>query len=99
MEELVCSTQTLMNTANQVVYEISTSTFPRRYAPNPCNVVFYWITENRRVEITTLAHSIWNLHEDDEREVVVYVTVDDCELEILFRILGNKCVFVTHTST
>jgi hypothetical protein len=40
------------------------------------------LDHNRRVEITTLAHSIWNLHDDDEREVTVYVTVDDWELEI-----------------
>jgi hypothetical protein len=88
-----------MSITTQIVYEISTSTFPRRYAPNPCSVAFYWITENRRVEITTLAHTLWGLHEDDEREVVLYVAVDDWELEILFRILGKRCVFVTHPST
>jgi hypothetical protein len=98
MEEAVCGTQALMATTSQVVYEISTSALPRRYCPNPCNVA-YWITENNRVEITTLAHAIWNQHEDDEREVVVYVTVDDWELEILFRILGKKCVFITHPFT
>jgi hypothetical protein len=88
-----------MNAANEVVYEISTSAFPRRHCPNPCSVAFYWITENRRVAITSLAHYIWNLHEDDDRDVIVYVTVDDWELEILFRILGSKCVLITHPTT
>jgi hypothetical protein len=88
-----------MNAANQVVYAISTSAFPRRYCPNPCSVAFYWITENRRVEITAFARCIWNLHEEDERGVIVYVTVDDWELEILFHILGSTCVFITHPTT
>jgi hypothetical protein len=93
MEGPVCGAQALMNAANQVVYEISTSAFPRRYFPNPCNVVFYWITENRRVEIIMLADYICNLHEEDQWEVIVYVTVDDWELEILFRSL------ITHPTT
>jgi hypothetical protein len=62
-------------------------------------VTFYWITENRHVEITALAHYIWNLHEEDERKVLVYVAVEDWELEILLRILGNKCVLITHPTT
>jgi hypothetical protein len=49
---------------------------------NPCNVAFYWITLNKRVEITICM-----------REGIVYVTVDDWELEILFRILSNKCLY------
>jgi hypothetical protein len=48
-----------------------------------------------REQACTLAQYIWNLHEEDERDVVVYVTVDDWELEILFRILGNKCAHLT----
>jgi hypothetical protein len=88
-----------MATSGPVTYEISTSTILRRYCPNPCNVAFYWITENNHVELTTLAHALWNLHEDDEQEVVIYVTIDDWELEILFRILGKRCMFITHPSS
>jgi hypothetical protein len=88
-----------MATTNTVSYEISTSQIPRRYSPTPFNVVFYWITENNRVELTTLAHALWNLHEDDEGEVVIYVTVDDWELEILYRILGKRCTFTTHPTS
>jgi hypothetical protein len=88
-----------MATSSPVRYEISTSTIPRRYCPNPYNVAFYWITENNRVELTTLAHALWTLHEDDEREVILYVTVDDWELEILFRILGKRCVFISQLAT
>jgi hypothetical protein len=88
-----------MAETSPVHYEISTSQIPRRYAPNPCTVAFYWITENNRVEVTTLAHALWNLHEDDEREVVLYVTVEDWELEILYRLLGKRCIFITHPSS
>jgi hypothetical protein len=82
-----------------VTYEISTSSIPRRYCPTPFNAAFYWITENNRVELTTLAHALWKLHEDDEGEVVIYATVEDWELEILFRILGKRCVFITHPTS
>jgi hypothetical protein len=88
-----------MATTAPVSYEISTSSNPRRYCPTPFNVAFYWITENNRVELTTLAHALWNLHEDTEGEVVIYACVDDWELEILFRILGKRCIFITHPSS
>jgi hypothetical protein len=44
-----------MSIITQIVYEISTSTFSRRYAPNPCGVAFYWIIENRRQLSHTLS--------------------------------------------
>jgi hypothetical protein len=88
-----------MATIDPVSYEISTSSIPRRYCPTPFNVAFYWITENNRVELTTLAHALWNLHEDDTGEVVIYACVDDWELEILYRILGKRCMFITHPTS
>jgi hypothetical protein len=62
--EPACCTQALMNAAHQVVYEISTSA--------QCGVLL-----DHREAITTLAHGMWSLHEEDEREAIVYVTVDD----------------------
>jgi hypothetical protein len=55
--------------------------------------------ENKRVEITTLAHHFWNLHEHDEQEVIVYVPVAGWELEALYCILGQKFAFISHLST
>jgi hypothetical protein len=36
----------------------------------------------------------WNLHEEDDREVIVYVAVADWEVEVLFCNLGQKCMLV-----